>query len=47
MLHTALREPIDEVNELMRTGHIEVNDKVIEVDVYLGGDYKVQRCSLI
>ena len=41
VLRIALREPIDEVNELMSTGEIDIGDRVVEVDVYLGGDYKV------
>ena len=42
VIRSALREPIDEVNALIQTGQIEVGDKVLEVDIYLGGDYKVQ-----
>ena len=40
MLCTTLREPI-EVNQLIGTSQIEVGDRVIELDFYLGGDYKV------
>ena len=41
MLDTALRPVFSEINALMRMKHVRVKDRDVELEFYLGGDYKV------
>ena len=34
---------LKEINELIENGTIEVEGKSVELNIYLGGDYKVQQ----
>ena len=43
-LKTSLKNVIQEVNSLSREGSLEVEGKKLRVELYLGGDYKVQKC---
>ena len=42
LLKESCRDVFDSVNKLIRDGKICVNGKDIPVEIYLGGDYKVQ-----
>ena len=41
VLQTAGRELFKEINELINAGKIDVNEKEIKLEFFLGGDYRV------
>ena len=46
VLDSALRPVIEEMNELMRVKHVKVKGVDVELEFYLGRDYKVLYSSL-
>ena len=42
LIAAAFKEPIKEVNELLRVKQIMVGEVKVTLDFYLGGDYKVE-----
>jgi hypothetical protein len=44
VLQTAGREVFKEINDLIDAGKTYINGKEIQLEFYLGGDYKVSAC---
>ena len=40
-LESSFKEIFDEVNGIIKTGYITVNSKQVDIEMFLGGDYKV------
>ena len=40
-LERSFKEIFDEVNAIIKTGYITVNSKQVDIEMFLGGDYKV------
>lgn len=42
-LEESFADVFHEINSVLEEGHITVDDKSLEVEVFLGGDYKVSK----
>ena len=40
-LESSFKEIFDEVNDIIKSGYITVNGKRVDIEMFLGGDYKV------
>ena len=40
-LESSFKEIFDEVNDIIKSGYITVNGKQVDIEMFLGGDYKV------
>ena len=40
-LESSFKEIFDEVNDIIKSGHITVNVTRVDIEMFLGGDYKV------
>ena len=38
---TSFKDVFDEINQLIKKGSIEINGKTVQLEFFLGGDYKV------
>ena len=47
VLKESLKNVIHDVNSLVNDGEIRVDGKTIKLNIYLGGDYKVNYAKII
>ena len=40
-LESSFKEIFDEVNDIIKSGYITVSGKQVDIEMFLGGDYKV------
>ena len=44
-LANSFKEVFEDVNEIQERGYISVNEKRVDIELFLGGDYKVNHCE--
>ena len=44
-LANSFKEVFEDVNEIQERGYISVDEKQVDIELFLGGDYKVNHCE--
>jgi len=46
-LESNFKEIFDEVNDIIKSGYITISGKRVDIEMFLGGDYKVINITII
>ena len=44
-LASSFKEVFEDVNEIQESGYITIDEKRVDIELFLGGDYKVKHCE--
>lgn len=44
-LANSLKEVFEDVNDIQKTGSVTIDETRVDIELFLGGDYKVNNCG--